>query len=83
MTLFIMTFCYVSILWELKRVSRLLTTNKPIKRNRAAKKIVSYVLVFVIHWIPILIQNFGRLFGVRYLIYFDFFKTYFDLKLII
>ena len=73
-TLFIMSFCYVRILWELNRI---LTISKPTKQKRAAKKIVSYVLVFVVHWIPILVQNFGRLLGVRFLVYFDLFWFFF------
>jgi len=28
--------------------------------KRATKKIISYILIFFLHWIPIVIQNLGR-----------------------
>ena len=63
-----MLFCYVNILRELNRVNRELRNNdkKSKKQKRAFRKIVSYVIVFVVHWIPVLIQNLGRLLGVRF-----------------
>jgi|SRR5581483_8646856 len=73
-TLIVMLFCYVNILRELNRVNRELRNNdkKSKKQKRAFRKIVSYVIVFVVHWIPVLIQNLGRLLGVRFFFLFLF-----------
>lgn len=52
-----MLFCYIKILLKIIRVK----FNSTQIEARAVKKITSYLLIFTVHWIPILIQNLGRL----------------------
>jgi hypothetical protein len=52
-----MLICYISLFIKIRRVE-FASTNV---ENRAIKKIISYVLIFIIHWIPIIVQNLGRL----------------------
>jgi len=53
----IMLFCFIRIYIKIRKIKFASTDIE----KRASKKIISYVLVFTIHWIPILAQNLGRL----------------------
>ncbi|RIA78753.1 hypothetical protein C1645_883037 [Glomus cerebriforme] len=67
-TLITMLFCYVNVLREMNRV--FVIRNEPEKK--AAKKITSYMIVFIIRWIPIMVQTIGRFLNVKIFILFYF-----------
>lgn len=58
-----MSFCYFQILLKLNRCSKLEKTKK--NNRRATRKILRHILIFIIHWIPIVAQNIGRFLKVR------------------
>ena len=55
----IMLLCYLSVLFKLKICSK--RSSNILTYKNATKKILCYILVFTIHWVPIVIQNIGRM----------------------
>ncbi|CAG8583069.1 5634_t:CDS:2 [Funneliformis mosseae] len=66
LSLIVILYCYVKILMKIQ-------TNKNEKlikngefEKKATKKVVSYMIIFVLQWVLIQAQNLGRLFGVEH-----------------
>lgn len=76
-----MLFCYLKIIIRIRSTRKTMDceTVEHSKffdsevEKKSIVKIANYIFIFSIHWIPILIQNLGRLLNVKYIIFIAFF----------
>lgn len=76
-----MIFCYANVLKKLRQTYSEIQINTG---KKATKKIIGYFLIFTIHWIRILIQYLGIMFGVRFIeLFVNIFKIIINIVFII